>query len=274
MKTLDEQMALVQSLNVIDDVFFHKVAEDREVCGEMLRIILEQPRLRVIQCQVQRFLRNNGAHSVVLDALCEMNDGSMANIEVQKADDDDHQKRVRFNQSNIDTTFTEKGIKYKNLPDVYMVFISRFDVFDRGRTVYHISRVIDETGETVDNGVHEIYANIAIDDGSEIAELMKYFKDSRGTNKKFAKLCSRVDYFKHKKEGVKIMATLFEQYVADERAEERIEEQKKGIRNMAETYYKFKQDSALAREAVIEKYMDVDECIIDGILDEVYGLVK
>lgn len=115
----------------------------------MLRIILEQPELKVIQCQVQRFLRNNGAHSVVLDALCEMDDGSMANIEVQKADDDDHQKRVRFNKSNIDTTFTEKGIKYRDLPDVYMVFISRFDVFDRSRTVCHISRVIDETGEIV-----------------------------------------------------------------------------------------------------------------------------
>ncbi len=207
---------------------------------------------------------------MVLDALCETDDGSMANIEVQKADDDNHQKRVRFNQSNIDATLTEKGIKYKDLPDVYMVFISRFDIFDRGRTVYHISRVIDETGETVENGVHEIYANIAVDDGSEIAELMKYFKDSNGTNRKFAKLCSRVDYFKHKKEGVKIMATLFEKYVAEERAEE----QKKGIRNMAETYHKFKQDPALAKEAVIEKYADVDAYIIDDILDEVYGLGK
>lgn len=69
MKTLEEQMALVQSLNVIDDMFFHKIAEDKEVCEETLRIILEMPKLRVIQSQVQRFLRNNGAHSVVLDAL-------------------------------------------------------------------------------------------------------------------------------------------------------------------------------------------------------------
>lgn len=103
---------------------------------------------------------------------------------------------------------------------------------------------------------------------------MKYFKDSRGTNKKFVKLCNRVDYFKHKKEGVKMMATLFEKYVADERAEATAEEQKKGIRNMIETYLKFKQDPTLAREAVIEKYADVDECIIDEILDEIYGLVK
>ena len=78
----------------------------------------------------------------------------------------------------------------------------------------------------------------------------------------------------YSKERVKTMMTLFEKYIAEKRAEATVAEQKKGIRNMIETYYKFKQDSALAREAVMEKYMDVDECIIDGILDEVYGLVK
>ena len=169
MKTLVEQMALIQSLNVIDDIFFHKIAEDPEVCEEILRIILEKPKLKVIQCQVQRFLRNNGAHSVILDALCEVDDGAVANIEVQKADDDNHQKRVRFNQSNIDTVFTEKGIKYEELPDVYMIFISRFDIFGYGRTVYHIDRVIRETGIEVENGVHEIYANTAVNDRTQIA---------------------------------------------------------------------------------------------------------
>ena len=192
MKTPAEQTALIQSLNVIDDTFFHKIAEDHEVCEEILRIILEMPHLKVVQCQAQRFLRNNGAHSVVLDALCELEDGSAANIEVQKADDDNHQKRMRFNQSNIDTLFTEKGIKYKALPDVYMVFISKFDLFGKGRTIYHIDRVIRETGDIAENGVHEIYVNTDVDDQTTIAELMQYFKESKGTHEKFIKLCNKI----------------------------------------------------------------------------------
>lgn len=274
MKTLDEQMALIQSLNVIDDVFFHKVAEDPEVCEEILRIILEKPKLKVIQCQVQRFLRNNGAHSVILDALCELDDGSLANIEVQKADDDNHQKRVRFNQSNIDTLFAEKGIKYQELPDIYMVFISKFDIFDKGRTIYHIDRVIRETGDVVENGIYELYVNLAVSDGTEIAELMQYFKTSVGTNEKFEKLCSRVDYFKHEREGVKVMATLFEQYVAKERAEERAEEQKKGIRSTVKMCHKFGQSYEIAKDSVLEEYPDISESLIDEIIDEVYELVK
>ncbi|MCM1219617.1 MAG: Rpn family recombination-promoting nuclease/putative transposase [Lachnospiraceae bacterium] len=274
MKTLEEQMELVQSLNVMDDIFFHKIAEDREVCEEILRIILEMPELKVIQSQVQRFLRNNGAHSVILDALCELGDGSEANIEVQKADDDNHQKRVRFNQSNIDTTFTEKGIKYEELPDTYMVFISKFDIFAKGRTIYHVDRVIRETGDAVENGVHEVYVNVAVNDGSEIAGLMQYFRDSNGMDGRFAKLCGRVDYFKHEKEGVRIMATLFEKYVTEEVAEATAEEQKKGIRNIAKTYHKFNQSYEAARESALEEYPNVDETLIDEILDDVYGLVK
>ena len=270
MKTPAEQTALIQSLNVIDDTFFHKIAEDHEVCEEILRIILEMPHLKVVQCQVQRSLRNNGAHSVVLDALCELEDGSAANIEVQKADDDNHQKRMRFNQSNIDTLFTEKGIKYKALPDVYMVFISKFDLFGKGRTIYHIDRVIRETGDIAENGVHEIYVNTDVDDQTTIAELMQYFKESKGTHEKFIKLCNRVAYYKYEREGVKIMATLFEQYVEEERIEARMEEQKKGIKNIAEIYYQFKHNASAAKKAVMEKYPSVGEEEIDQIIDAVY----
>ncbi len=160
MQTYEEQKAFVSKLNVIDDVFFQKMAEDREVAEEILRIILEKPKLKVIDSKVQRFLRNIGAHSVVLDLICEDEDHFIINCEVQKEDDDDHQRRVRFNRSNIDTIFVEKGLDYKELPDVYIIFISKFDTFHENRTIYHIDRIIKETGTVVENGTHEVYVNI------------------------------------------------------------------------------------------------------------------
>ena len=61
-------------------------------------------------------------------------------------------------------------------------------------------------------------------------QLMQYFKKSEGVHSKLKKRCDNVDYYKYEKKGAKIMATLFEQYVA----ETRIEEEKKGIKNIAE----------------------------------------
>ena len=220
MKTYEEQKSFVAQLNVIDDVFFQKIAEDKEVCEEILRILLSKPNLKVIESQVQRYLRNIGAHSVILDVLCQDDKGDYFNVEVQKSDDDNHQKRIRFNQSNIDTTFVEKGISYDKLPDIYLVFISRFDVFNEGHTIYHINRVIEETGTIVANGIHEIYANAAIDDKSDVAELMQYFKHSTGNHKKFQNLCNRVKYYKEAQKGVSDMSQfIMEKFMKESKTE-------------------------------------------------------
>ena len=107
------------------------------------------------------------------------------------------------------------GLDYKELPDVYIIFISKFDIFCEKRTIYHIDRVIKETGTIVENGTHVIYVNIAVDDKSDIAELMQYFKKSVGQNPKFPKTCSRVDFFKKTKEGASIMCQVVEEYAAE-----------------------------------------------------------
>jgi predicted transposase/invertase (TIGR01784 family) len=222
-KTFEEQKAFLARMNVIDDQFFQKVVEDREVCEEILRILLQKPDLHVVDYQAQRHLRNIGAHSVILDLLCQDDTGALFNVEVQKADNDDHQKRMRFNISNIDTTFVEKGIDYKDLPDVFAIFLSQFDLFQENRTTYHVHRAITETGTRVENGIHEIYINTAIDDGTAISQLMQFFLHSVGDNPLFPKLTKRVHYFKEEQKGVAAMTNVFEEY-AEERAKERVKE--------------------------------------------------
>jgi len=212
LQTNTEQQALIKQLNVIDDVFFHKITEDKAVCEEILQIILQKPKLKVIDAQTQRFLRNIGAHSVILDLLCEDEDGARINVEMQKTDDDDHVKRVRFNSSNIDTAFTEKGLDYKDFPDIYVIFISKFDMFLEGKTIYHAGIFLRETGTIINDGIHRIFVNCAVDDGSDIAELMQYLKNSTGKNNKFPKLSDRVCYFKESKEGADAMTQIVEEY--------------------------------------------------------------
>ena len=93
-----------------------------------------------------------------------------------------------------------------------MVFLTRSDIFKEGKTVYHLGMSIKETGTLVDDGVYRIFANCAVDDGSDIAGLMQYFKTTKGANSKFPRLSKRVRYFKESQEGADNMSDVVEKY--------------------------------------------------------------
>lgn len=82
MAGFDIQKEIVKKLNIIDDAFFYKMAEDKEVCEEILRVILENPDIEIISAEPQKFLRNIGAKSVILDVMCKDKNKRLMNIEV------------------------------------------------------------------------------------------------------------------------------------------------------------------------------------------------
>ena len=230
LKTFEQQKALVRRMNIIDDQFFQKIAEDKEVCEELLQILLDKPDLQIIEVQTQRKLPNLQARAVILDALCKDVNGNLFNIEVQKDDKkrdhskaEEYQKRVRFNLASMDTSFTEKGTEFHNLPDLYAVFISQIDPFGKHHAAYHIRRSLAETETTVYNGINEIYINTASKDGTLVAELMQYFENSNGINPKFEKLSYRVEQLKNDETEVTTMTSVFDEY-AEEVAQERVNE--------------------------------------------------
>ncbi len=232
MKDFERKMEIVSRLRPIDDNFFEKLAEDKDVCQEMLRTILGKPNLKVLQVVRQNSVRNLQGRSVVLDALCEIDDGKFCNIEIQKSDNDNHIKRVRYNASCITANITDTGLHFENVPDVYVVYITRFDIFKSGKTIYHIGHIVLETGEIVDNGLNEIYVNTKVDDGSDIAELMKCFESTDVNNPRFPKLSERVNYFKHDEKGVAIMCDLIREYGEELAAEAEARGISEGVRKI------------------------------------------
>ncbi len=48
-KDMEEKLRIIQQLKPIDDDFFEKLAEDISVCEEILRVIMEDPELKVIR---------------------------------------------------------------------------------------------------------------------------------------------------------------------------------------------------------------------------------
>ena len=219
MKDREEVLEIIQQLNIIDDTLFQKMAEDIDFCEEMISTILERT-VKILQVIPQNSIKNLQGRSVILDALCEMEDGGVVNIEVQKSDDDSHIKRVRYNTSCITANITDTGTKFEFVPDVIGIYISKFDVFKMGKTVYHIDRVIRENGEIQHNGLQEIYVNAKVNDGSDIADLMSIFINPEKYDfKKFPKISKRKKQFKEN-EGDLTMCDLVENY-ANKKAKER-----------------------------------------------------
>ncbi|MCR5331421.1 MAG: hypothetical protein K6E62_09570 [Lachnospiraceae bacterium] len=86
---------------------------------------------------------------MILDAHCILGNKREIEIEVQKANDD-HQRRVRYNGSLLTANITDPGEKFEKVPNVCVIFISRFDMFEERIPLYHIDRVIRETDRAVD----------------------------------------------------------------------------------------------------------------------------
>jgi hypothetical protein len=212
-----------KKLNPIDDPMFRKMAEDKEFCEEILRVILEDDALTVTESIPQWTGTNLQGRSVILDAKCVRGDGSQVDIEVQKADDDDHQRRVRYNGAILTTNISDPGIKFEKVPDVTVVFISKFDMFDGNLPLYHVDRVVRETGKTVDNGFEEVYVNTKVKDGSEVSELMEVFVKDDAYNSKFPKTSDGKRRYKETEKGVNAMCEIMERLTTEAKTEGALE---------------------------------------------------
>lgn len=58
----------------------------------------------------------------------------------------------------------DPGQDYEELPDSYVIFITKDDVLGNGLPIYHVDRVIEETRGMFGDGSHIIYVNSSIQD--------------------------------------------------------------------------------------------------------------
>ena len=154
-----------------------------------------------------------------MDSFCETGDGHRINVEVQKADDDDHIRRCRYNAAGMTWKEAEKGTRFKDLPDVCVVYITEHDFLHGGRTVYHVDKILRENGSIIDDGSSVIYVNTAVNDGSVISDLMRCFMQKTVNDPRFPRLSERVHQYKNTEKGAAEMCEELEPYI-DEITEE------------------------------------------------------
>ena len=208
------------ALRPIDDLMFRVMARDKAFCGELLGVLLQDRGLEVVECKPQSAVTNPQGRSAVLDALCELSDGRFVDVEVQRADDDDLQRRVRYYASLVTTDRTPPGARFADVPDVCVALVCEFDPLGEGCSLYHVDRVVMEGGRALDNGLEELYVNALARDGTDVSALMRVFTEAEAYDEARFPETSRVKRrLRETEEGRKDMGSVIEEIREEIRAE-------------------------------------------------------
>ena len=192
----EEDLKRIKKLRLLDDDFMQKVFEDKACTEFLLQIILNRTDLTVLRVSGQHHIKNLQGRSVRLDILAVDVDNRIYNIEIQRSGKDAGAKRARYNSSLIDANVTEPGEKYENLCETYVIFITENDIIKAGLPIYHIDRMVKETGKLFGDESHIIYVNAQIKDESALGKLMYDFSCTNAKDMNYKILADRVRYFK------------------------------------------------------------------------------
>ena len=107
-------------------------------------------------------------------------------------------KRARYNSALIDANVTEPGDQYEDLNETFVIFITENDVMKAGLPIYHIDRVVRETGKLFEDEEHIIYVNSQIKDETKLGRLMHDFSCTDAKDMYNKVLADRVRYFKRR----------------------------------------------------------------------------
>ncbi|MCC8101021.1 MAG: PD-(D/E)XK nuclease family transposase [Clostridiales bacterium] len=210
---IQQKAEAARSSNLLNDLFVSVALEDVGACQYVLRTILDMKDLKVDWVKCQYRLLNLTAKDSILDVYAEDGNGRLMNIELQRWDTVDHAKRTRYYSSMLDKSSLDKGFEYADLPDVYIIYISEADFWETEETISHVKKTLGEKSLPYDDGSHVVYVNAAVDDGSEVARMMKYFVTADPDDMSHGELSKRVRYLKKEKGGHEIMQKAVEELV-------------------------------------------------------------
>ena len=210
-----EKQKIVSSLTLMDDLFMKVVLQDSKCTEFILQTIMDNANLKLKKQILQKNLSNLHGHSLILDCLCEDEANNIYNIEIQNNISGAQPKRARYHAALLDTHSLKRGNDFTQLPQSYVIFITAKDVLHGQQQIYHVERIIRESGKPFSDESHIIYFNTSYIDNSPLGKLAEDFHALETSKMHSPILSKRVEALKnfnaHQK-GDQEMNVLLEQY--------------------------------------------------------------
>ncbi len=263
-------LSRIQSLRLIDDDLMTVVfSGDKKATEFLIRILLNRNDLTVTKSMTQVQKHNLFGRSVTLDIVAEDIFKTEYNIEIQRAGTGAGARRIRYHQAMLDSHTLKKNKSFKDLPNLYIIFILEHDIFKKGNPVYFVNKTLsikDNDGSYLpfDDGCNIMYINGDYRGKDALGKLMHDFSTPDADKMYYAELASKVRYHKQDSKGVQTMCKVVEEY-GDERAAEALKQglaqgaQQKAIEDAITIIKEFKISPELASEkmgAPLEKVLE------------------
>ena len=192
----DDVRKLLSKFILMDDDFMRVVLKDVRCTEYILQTILKKPRLRVKEQVLQEDLKNLQGRSVILDCLCTDESGAVYNIELQNSRSGASPLRARYHAGIIDMHILKAGENFNRLPESYVIFICGKDVLKENRQIYHVKRIIEESGNTFPDKAQIIYINTEKSSDDDLGRMIKDFYTEDPKDIRSAVLARRISELK------------------------------------------------------------------------------
>ena len=115
----------------------------------------------------------------------------------------------------MDMNTLNPGQDFDDLPESYVIFITRDDTLGYGLPIYHVDRKIEEVSENFKDEAHIIYVNSKKQEDTELGRLMHdlHCKNAEDMHSKI--LADRVYELKETQKGVEFMCREMEQIYSE-----------------------------------------------------------
>lgn len=201
---------ILKGLTLMSDIFMRNVFRKRECTEYVLQVILEKHGLKVVDQVLQKDYKNLQGRSAILDCVARDADRRQFDVEIQQETEGASPKRARYHSGLMDMNTLEPGQNFDELPETYVVFITREDVLGHDKPIYHIKRKIEETDGDFHDEAYIIYVNSSKQEDTDLGKLMHDFH-CRTAEEMYSKvLAERVFELKETKKGMDIMCAEME----------------------------------------------------------------
>ena len=196
---------IIKNFTLMSDIFMRNVFKQRECLEYVLQVIMEKQDLKVIEQIIQKDYKNLQGRSAIMDCVARDSEGKQFDVEIQQDNEGASPKRARYHSGLLDMNTLNPGQDFDELPESYVIFITRDDILGYDFPIYHIDRHIKEADDSFQDEAHIIYVNSRKQEDTELGRLMHDLHCKNADEMHSPVLAKRVHELKDTQKGVELM---------------------------------------------------------------------